>query len=189
MTTEHLPALAPGIVPPQRIDLGDLLVRRWEAADITAQLEAINTSFDHLHPWMPWLPTPRTFDEQRAYNDAATGWPPSDGQFGFGIFDSDGVLLGAIGLHDRVGPATLEIGYWCHISHTGRGVITRAVAALTEVALRLPGIEQVQIRCDATNERSAAVPRRLGYRLACTEPRAVSAPADSGQGLLFVMDR
>ncbi|NUP29461.1 MAG: GNAT family N-acetyltransferase [Nocardia sp.] len=190
MSTAYPPALSPGIVPPQRFDLGDLVVRRWETGDITAQLEAINASFEHLHPWMAWLPAPRTADEQRAYNDvASTNWPPPDGHFGYGIFDSDGVLLGAAGLHDQVGPATLEIGYWCHIAHTGRGVITRAAAALTEVALRLPGIEQVQIRCDAANERSAAVARRLGYRLERIVARAPSTPAESGHGLVFVTRR
>lgn len=187
VSTTHPPALAPGIVPPRRIDLGDLVVRRWKTGDLTAQCEAINASFDHLHPWMPWLPTPRTQEEQRVFNDiAATGWPSADGDFGYGIFDSEGTLLGAVGLHDRVGPAALEIGYWCHIAYTGRGIITRAVAALTDAALRLPGIEQVQIRCDAANERSAAVPRRLGYRLDRTETRAVNAPAETGHGLVFV---
>ncbi|MEU1520826.1 GNAT family N-acetyltransferase [Nocardia rhamnosiphila] len=187
MSTADPPALAPGIVPPERIDLGDLVVRRWETGDLTAQCEAINASFDHLHPWMPWLPTPRTLEEQRVFNDiAATGWPPAGGDFGYGIFDTEGTLLGAVGLHDRVGPAALEIGYWCHIAYTGRGIITRAVAALTDAALRLPGIEQVQIRCDAANERSAAVPRRLGYRLDRTEVREVSAPAETGHGLVFV---
>ena len=187
MSTAHPPALAPGIVPPQRIDLGDLVVRRWETTDLGAQLAAINASFEHLHPWMAWLPTPRTADEQREFNEvASSGWPPPDGNFGYGIFDSEGVLLGAIGLHDRVGPATLEIGYWCHIAHTGHGVITRAAAALTEVALGLAGIERVQICCDAANERSAAVPRRLGYRLARIEAREVDAPAQSGRGLVFV---
>lgn len=183
MSTAHPPALAPGVVPPQRIDLGDLVVRRWKTGDLTAQCEAINTSFAHLHPWMPWLPTPRTPAEQRLFNDiAATGWPTADGDFGYGIFDSEGTLLGAVGLHDRVGSAVLEIGYWCHIAYTGRGIITRAVAALTDAALRLPGIEQVQIRCDAANERSAAVPRRLGFRLDRTETREVSAPAKPGAG-------
>ena len=27
-------------------------------------------------------------------------------------------------------PGALEIGYWCHINHAGRGIITRSAGAL-----------------------------------------------------------
>ncbi|WP_328394710.1 GNAT family N-acetyltransferase [Nocardia sp. NBC_00416] len=190
MSTAYPPTLAPGIAPPRRLKLGDLVVRGWETGDITAQLEAINASFDHLHPWMPWLPAPRTADEQRAANEAATaGWPPTEGDFHFGVFDTAGPLLGGVGLHDRVGPGVLEIGYWCHAAHTGRGIITRSVAALTDAALRLPGVEYVQIRCDAANVPSAAVPRRLGYRLTGMEQRERCAPAQTGRGMVWTKGR
>lgn len=98
-------------------------------------------------------------------------------------------MLGAIGLHDRIGPAALEITYWCRVTHVGHGVITRSATVLTEIAFSLPGIDRVEIRCDAANLRSAAVPRRLGYRLDRIEPRERRAPADSGRALLWVMDR
>lgn len=119
----------------------------------------------------------------------ATSWPSADGSCHYGIFDAEGTLLGAIGLHDRVGPRTLELGYWCHVSHTGRGVITRAADALTRIALTLPGIDRIEIHCDEANIRSAAVPRRLGYRLDRVEPREVRAPAETGRGMFWVADR
>ncbi|MEU7765459.1 GNAT family N-acetyltransferase [Nocardia sp. NPDC049190] len=179
-------ALAPDVAPPVRADLGDILIRRWTSQDLVAQFEAITASFDHLHAWMPWLTEPRTLDQQREFNQAASANWPTDEGFNYGIFDSRGTLLGAIGLHDRVGPATLEIGYWCHIAHTGRGVITRSAAKLTETALSLPGISRVEIRCDAANTRSSAVPRRLGYRLDRIVPREQRAPAESGRGMVWV---
>ncbi|WP_406274304.1 GNAT family N-acetyltransferase [Nocardia sp. NBC_00881] len=181
------PALAPEVAAPPRIDLGDILIRRWQSQDLVAQFEAITASFEHLHAWMPWLAEPRTLDQQREFNEVATAsWPTADGDFNYGIFDSRGTLLGAIGLHDRVGSATLEIGYWCHIMHTGRGVITRSAAALTETALSLSGISRVEIHCDAANTRSSAVPRRIGYRLDRIVPREQRAPAESGRGMVWV---
>ncbi|WP_067698982.1 GNAT family N-acetyltransferase [Nocardia jejuensis] len=181
------PALAPGVIPPERIDLGDILLRRWQPGDLEARFEAISASFEHIHPWMPWLAERPTLESQRLHSESADGsWPSPDGGFTFGIFDAAGTVLGAAGLHDRVGPATLEIGYWCHVAHTGRGVITRATAALTDIALKLPGIEQVEIRCDAANLRSAAVPHRLGYRLDRVIPRERLAPAESGFGMIWV---
>lgn len=190
MESEQPAALPPGIAPPARIDLGDLLIRRWQLTDLAAQFEALTTSYDHIHPWMAWLSTPRTLDDQRAFLATATAaWPTSGGGFNYGIFDLAGTLLGAIGLHDRVGPATLEIGYWSHVSHTGRGTITRATAALTEIALSLPDIARIEIHCDAANLRSAAIPRRLGYRLDHYEPRPILAPAESGRGMVWVQEK
>jgi RimJ/RimL family protein N-acetyltransferase len=45
------------------------------------------------------------------------------------------------------------------------GYATSAAGALTGVALSLPGVTRVEIRCDVANLASASVPRRLGYRL------------------------
>ncbi|HEY2672903.1 MAG TPA: GrpB family protein [Rugosimonospora sp.] len=49
-----------------------------------------------------------------------------------------------------------------HPHHTGRGIATRAAAALTAVAFRI-GAERVEILTDVANMRGAAIPRRLGF--------------------------
>ncbi|MFB8003699.1 GNAT family N-acetyltransferase [Nocardia sp. NPDC056000] len=184
------PTLAPGVCPPQRIMLEDLLIRRWQPEDLILRFEAITTSYEHIHPWMEWLAEPTTLDNQRAFGErVAYGWPTPDRAFNYGIFDTDGTVLGAIGLHDCLGPPAVEIGYWCHVEHTGRGVVTRSAAALTQLAIALPGVDRVEIHCDEANVRSAAVARRLGYRLDRIEPRAKRAPAESGRGMYWVMDR
>ncbi|MEU0539624.1 GNAT family N-acetyltransferase [Nocardia sp. NPDC005978] len=190
MDLELSPALAPGVGPPQRIELEGLLLRRWQPEDLTARVEALTESYEHIHPWMEWLAEPPTVAKQREFDETvAQGWPTHDRAFNYGIFDGDGTLLGAIGLHDCLGPPALEIGYWCHVKHTGRGVVTRSAGELTRIALALPGIESVEIHCDEANVRSAAVARRLGYRLDRIEPRVQSAPAESGRGMFWVKER
>ncbi len=187
--TEHPPALRTGIVPPDRVEVGDLVMRRWQVGDMAAKFAAISASFEQLHHWMEWAAQPPDFEEMAATHARLSAWPTPDGGFNYGVFDRAGTVLGVVGLHDRVGPATLEIGYWCHSEHVGRGVITRTAGALTTVALSLPGIDRVEIHCDAANLRSAAVARRLGYRLESTGPRAVCTPGESGRGMRWVMDR
>ncbi|MQY30380.1 GNAT family N-acetyltransferase [Nocardia aurantia] len=187
MIGEPQRALAPGVTPPQRIDLGDLLLRRWQPADLMSRFEAVDASYEHIHPWMDWLAEPLTLERIRAIDIDA--WPGAGGGYNYGIFATTGdtaAVLGAIGLHDRLGDRALEIGYWCHAAHTGRGVITRCAAAVTDIALALPGVDRAEIRCDAANVRSAAVARRLGYRLDRFEPREITAPAESGQGMVWV---
>jgi len=42
----------------------------------------------------------------------------------------DGEIAGSIGLHGRIGPGALEIGYWVHRAWTRRGLATAASAAV-----------------------------------------------------------
>ncbi|MGF6883964.1 RimJ/RimL family protein N-acetyltransferase [Nocardia sp. GAS34] len=189
MDTERPQALAPGVAPPERIELDGLVIRRWLLSDAEAQLQAIEASYDELHSWLSWLAEPLTVEKQQEYFRMNVADWPVNGNCNYGVFDSGGTLLASLGLHDQVGRRTLEIGYWCHTEHTGRGVITRAAGAVTEIGLSLPGIDHIEIHCDVTNERSAAVPRRLGYRLDRIQERAPRAPAESGREMIWVRDR
>ena len=84
----------------------------------------------------------------------------------YGLFSPDELaVLGGCGLYPRVGPRAVELGYWLAAEHTGRGLATQAAAALTRVAFTGATVDQVEIRCEVENAASAAVPRRLGYRM------------------------
>ncbi|NGY63931.1 GNAT family N-acetyltransferase, partial [Lentzea sp. NEAU-D13] len=60
-------------------------------------------------------------------------------------------------------PDLVEIGYWLHPGHTGRGHATSAAAELVEFAFALDGVRGVQIWHDEANIASGGVPRRLGF--------------------------
>jgi RimJ/RimL family protein N-acetyltransferase len=191
-TTEEPPppVLRDGARPPDRIEIDDLVVRRYVARDVTVLHQAIAASHEHLKPWMPWCAELPAIEEQADFlAQAEVGWASGE-TCNYGIFGAaDGVLLGVIGLHARVGPGALEIGYWLHVDHTGKGVITRAAAAVTRALFAIDGIDRAEIHCDEANERSAAVPRRLGYRLDRIEDDAIEAPAETGRGMVWIMDR
>jgi RimJ/RimL family protein N-acetyltransferase len=184
------PALSEGVAPPERIETDDLVLRRWTPEDLPARYDAIVASYEHLRPWMNWLSESPTLEQQREWGERQAGSWPTEGSCKYGIFDAaEGTLLGVIGVHDRIGPGALEIGYWCHVAHTGKGVITRAAGELTRILLGLEGIERVEIHCDEANARSAAVPRRLGYRLDRIERDEITAPAESGHGMVWIRER
>ncbi|MFJ4675789.1 GNAT family N-acetyltransferase [Kitasatospora sp. NPDC088783] len=180
--------LRPGDVP-ERLDAEGLVLRRWRAAEEGVRYAAIAASFAHLNPWAGWaerLPTEREHAERFARSLA---WPNAGGSYSFGIFAADDrTALGMAGLHDRSGGGAVEIGYWCHVDHLGRGVATRAARALTALLAGLPTVDRVEIHCDEANLRSAAVARRLGYRLDRVEAAGVRAPAESGRGMVWVWD-
>lgn len=180
---ERPKALPPGVRPPERAELDGFGLRRPTPADAEALHEAVKATFAELHPWMPWCTDPVQIKDQRAWIErAGTGWAEQEAFNWFIVEpqDSGERLIGVISLMDRIGPGVLEIGYWLRTDATGRGVMTRAATWLTDTALALPGIERVEIHCDAANVRSAAVPQRLGYRLDRLEPAEPEAPGDSG---------
>ena len=98
-----------------------------------------------------------------------------------------GTLVGEIGLHRRIDDASAEIGYWIAASQSRRGFGTLAAGAMTSVALALPGVSRVEIHCDEANAASAAIPRKLGYRLDRVEKRMPEAPGESGRLMIWTL--
>jgi RimJ/RimL family protein N-acetyltransferase len=90
-------------------------------------------------------------DESDVYGEASLFCRSADGRVPFGA-------------GDRV-----EIGYWLRRDVTGRGYATESARALVDVAAALPGVSRIEIRCDARNAPSVAVPGRLGFTLADAE--------------------
>jgi RimJ/RimL family protein N-acetyltransferase len=173
---------------PERIDLGGgLLLRRCHPADAEALLLAITESREHLRPWMPWE-TGASLEMERA---TLATWDlewDGGGDLHYGLFLGP-VAVGSVGLHRRIGPDGLEIGYWVHAAHTRRGHASAAAAALTTVAFTLPGIEIVEIHHDRANLASEGVPRKLGFSLVGDRPRPAAAPAESGTFRIWRMTR
>lgn len=174
-------ALTADVRVPERIELGDAHLRRFTLDDVPALHEAIVASFAELHLWMPWCTEPVESVDQRDFVERGIrNWETAEA-LNFAVVDAADALVGSIALMDRIGPGGLEIGYWLRTDATGHGLITRAAKALTELGLWLPGVARIEIHCDAANVRSAAVPRRLGFRLDREQDGEITAPGESGR--------
>ena len=57
-----------------------------------------------------------------------------------------------------------EIGSWCRARFQGKGYVTEATGGIADYAVREMGARRVTILCDAANEKSVAVARRVGFR-------------------------
>jgi RimJ/RimL family protein N-acetyltransferase len=142
-----------------------LVIRCFTPADAPLVSAAIDASLDHLRPWLPWA-----YDEPLSLDERVGLLRRFRGEFDlgrdqtFGVFDRDErELLGGSGLHPRVGPAAVEIGYWVRVDRVRQGLATEITAALTQVAFLAQGVRRVEIHCDPKNVASAAIPARLGY--------------------------
>ncbi len=150
---------------PYKIQTPRLVIRCWQPGDAAAMKEALDTSLEHIRPWLPFAKDePQTLEQKVELIRHFRGNFDRDKDYTMGIFDAeDKLCLGGCGLHTRIGKGALEIGYWIRASHINQGLATEMAAALTRAAFDFHGVDRVEIHCDPLNERSAAVPRKLGY--------------------------
>lgn len=165
----------PGVINANKVTLRKL--RLEYAEDVAA---AVKASLTDLARFMPWASEGYNVHAARVFIETATdGWRAGS-QWNYAIFDTHGTLVGSCGVHDRLGPGSLEIGYWLHSEHTGRGYATMATAALTRAALDQPAVRRVVIKHDAANPASGAVAERAGFREVERRDHEITAPGEVG---------
>lgn len=155
--------------PPTRMVLDEgCCIVRVDPELAPAASVAINESLDHLAPWMAWARQPSTPESLRpVFTDGVAAWEARR-EFAFCLLAPVAAsgqvrVVGGCGLHGRLGRHGLEIGYWVHVDHAGRGLATKAARVLTDAAFAIDGIDRVQIKCAADNTASARVPAKLGF--------------------------
>lgn len=168
---------------PLEIRTERLVLRSWRGEDAPELLPVLEANYARLSPWIPaHVATPVPIPELTERLTAFGANFSSSREWRYGIFAPDArTVLGEVALFPRAGTGRvpypdadhIEIGYWLRADETGKGLITEAARAAIGVAKTLPTLTHVEIRCDARNVPSAAVPRRLGFSLA----RTVNSPA------------
>ena len=177
--------------PPYRIETERLVIRCYDPArDAPLLKDAVDSSLEHLRPWMPWaVHEPQALEQKVELLRSFRSGFDADENYTFGVFDRDERrLLGGSGLHPRGGPASLEIGYFIRADSLRRGLATEVTAVLARVAIEVSGVARVDVQVDPANEASVGVPRKLGFTLEGTLRRRL--PNDGGarrDAMLFTL--
>jgi RimJ/RimL family protein N-acetyltransferase len=150
---------------PYRIETARLVIRCYEPRDAPLLKDAIDSSLEHLRPWMPWAEhEPQTLEEKTELLRTFRSEFDAGENFIYAIFSADeSEQLGGSGLHPRIEPGGLEIGYFVRASATRQGIVTESTAALTRVGFEICGADRIEIRIEPRNEASFGVPRKLGF--------------------------
>jgi RimJ/RimL family protein N-acetyltransferase len=150
---------------PYRIETERLVIRCWEPTDAPLLKDALDSSLDHLLPYMVWAnEEPQPIEQKADLLRAFRALYDTGESFVMGIFDrSEEQVLGGTGLHARIGPGGLEIGYWIRASATRQGIATEASAVLTRVGFEVCEADRIEIRVEPRNEASMGIPRKLGF--------------------------
>jgi ribosomal-protein-serine acetyltransferase len=179
--SDRLPELLPGP--------GGLVLRRWLERDAHVIGEAVAQSVDHLRPWMPWIAQePLSIVERRALIDKWERDWLSGGDVVMGAF-VNGAVVGGCGLHHRIGPRGLEIGYWTHAAFLRMGMATSVAQLLIEAAFARAGITHVEIHHDKANVASGGVARKLGFQLVREVRDEIEAPSEIGVSCEWRLNR
>ena len=98
-----------------------------------------------------------------------------------------GVLCGGIGVVELTAERSpgAMVGYWLHPDHWGRGIMTAALAAVTDYAFTTFPIERLSAHVYGWNPASARVLEKCGYRLEGTLRNAIRKGGDLTDELFY----
>jgi ribosomal-protein-serine acetyltransferase len=139
-----------------------------QLSDTREIYETARANLPRLVPWFEWAhdamaqtDTEKFVTESLAATDR--------GEVFVCVLRIAGRLAGTADLHFiKPKPRRAEIGYWLADFAEGRGLATRAAAALTNHGFSTLNLNRIDIRAAAGNSRSRAVAERLGYTLEAT---------------------
>lgn len=152
---------------PETLSGPRVLLRPFDPGDAAAVWEAVEESRERLAPWLPWVGTLRSLDDERAVIARMRARWTLREDLAVGIFDrANGRFLGGSGLHRIDWDLRIfEIGYWIRATAEGQGYITETVQLLARLAFDRLEASRVEIYVDPRNVRSVRVPERLGFVL------------------------
>lgn len=146
---------------PLPVELGDgAILRRYTMDDLDDLFALVDAERERIGEWMPWVEATRTVEDEGVWLERVVA--DENSLEGSGIWVGDAFAGGAGLSWDPFGIGG-EIGYWIAAAHEGRGFVTRACAALIDIAFREIGLHRVTIRAGVENARSRAIPERLGF--------------------------
>ena len=154
---------------PERYEADGFILRSYDLGDGPLLADAVNGSYEHLRPWMPWArPNQSAEDSEKFVRQARARYLLSEG-FVLGVFSEDGKrLLGGTGFHLREGPlstACAEVGMFIRQSEAGRGLGTQVLRALLGWGFTDWPWLRLAWRCDQSNVASLRVAEKAGLRL------------------------
>lgn len=119
---------------------------------------------EYLRRWLPWLDQNTSPEHTRIF--IQTNLQQLAARNGFACaLRHRGAIVGVLGLHAIDWPnRKTSLGYWLDEAQQGKGLVTKACGALLDHVFGELGLNNVEIGCAVGNEKSCAIPERLGFK-------------------------
>jgi len=140
-----------------------LELRQFQMSDAEELYAVADRNRDYLREWLPWVDRTHSAADMRDFIAARLEQFEAH-QGPTAAIRVDGRIAGALGCHpiDWLN-RNCHIGYWLDADEQGKGIMSRAVAALLDYLFDEVGLHRVTIQCGTGNHRSCAIPERLGF--------------------------
>ncbi len=153
---------------PERFAADGFVLRSYNPGDGPLLTNAVDESYEHLQPWMPWAQPQQPVEESEKLVRQFRGRYLLAEDFVIGIFSADETrLLGGTGFHLREGPVSTgcaEIGMFIRASEANRGLATKVLTSLLHWGFSEWPWLRLSWRCDQRNVASTRVAERCGLR-------------------------
>ena len=149
---------------PARIRVDDEVeLRLLREAHAEALFTLTDRNREYLRRWLPWVEGTGVVKATANFIRNGRDQLRRNDGLHTGIWYRGG-LVGVAGYHYwNWTSRKTEIGYWLAAPLQGKGIVTRACAALVDYAFRNLGLNRIEIRTATGNARSRAVAERLGF--------------------------
>lgn len=133
-----------------------------EYAEELFELTDKNRGF--LKQWLPWLDTVTKPSDTKDFIETQLLRFQQGEALHVTIFYRD-KIAGVLG-YNRIDHANGigYIGYWLAREYNGKGIMTESVKDLIDLGFQYYSLNRIEIRCAVGNDKSRAIPERLGFR-------------------------
>ena len=141
----------------------DIVLRQLAPEDYLDIFDTIDQQREYLGRWLPFVETTIVPGDTKRFIEASVNQESERFEYVFTIRYKDqfGGLVG-FKASDRVNRKT-EIGYWLSQDLQGKGIVTSCVERACRFAFDELNMNRIQIRCAVGNDKSKAIPLRLGF--------------------------
>lgn len=152
---------------PEEFSTERLIIRMPRPGDGKVVYAAIKASKNELQPWMPFAQKEQSEEDVELNIRSSYISFLNREDLRLLVFLKDtGEFVASSGLH-RINWSIpkFEIGYWIDSRYSGKGYMTEAVKGIADFAFSQLNAKRLEIRCDAKNTKSRAIPEKLGFSL------------------------
>ena len=135
-------------------------------ADHARELFAlIQNNLSHLQQWLSWPALMKTPLDVASFLNTAARHNRADTALIL-LLQCQDKICGVLSYNDfQAHDHSANIGYWLGKAYQGHGIISSALPVLIQHGFQNLGLKQVFIRVAEGNDKSAAIPKRLGFEL------------------------
>ncbi|MBI2443595.1 MAG: GNAT family N-acetyltransferase [Candidatus Levybacteria bacterium] len=141
----------------------DIELKHFVSSDAGMLFQLIDKNRAHIGEWLWWVSGTTSVTQ---IEEKIKAWAEKENKgenAAFGIWYKD-ALAGVISFDSIVKEyKNAEIGYWLDEGHQGKGIVTESCKLLIDYGFKELGLHRIEIRCTVGNEKSCAIPERLGF--------------------------